>query len=442
MQKVHRFFFAFLIAMFFSLSLSGCYDSTEIDEEVYALAVGVDKGVSNIIRVTIQYATYKDGGGGQKSGGGGNGESAGGGKEEESGEVDGTVVATVEAPSLLEAINMLNLSSNRQISLFHTKMLVFSEDYAREGVMRYVEPLARYRQVRDSMRVVVCQGTAEEFIKKGSDYVGANMSKGMELSFYQSQNTGYFPDVFFHDFYASVLSPYGQSTAIYAGVNDFKQLEVPTNRELKLVTDLDMKPGQIPRKGGSKSEFFGTAVFDGDKMVGYLLQNETRFYLIATGKFQWGTFTFKDPQSPNYAFLLEITNSRKPEVEFRFEEGVPVIDLKIGLEAELVSSQSRINYEDLDRIAELETEVEKYFCDGIKRTIDKTQQEWNSDIFFFGKKAAAQFRTIQEMESYNWLQHYHQAEVNVDVDVKIRRSGFLFKAMPIQSTSAGQKGRE
>jgi len=440
MTKAYRFLASLLMALFFCLPLNGCYDSIEIDEEVYALAVGIDKGVSNIIRVTVQYATYKDGGGG--SGGGGGGESGGGGGGEESGEVNGTVVSTVEASSLLEGISMLNLSSNRQISLYHTKMLVFAEDYAREGVIRYVEPLARYREVRESMRVVVCKGSAEEFIKKSSDFIGANAAKGMEMSFYQSQNTGYFPDVFFHDFYSSLISPYGQCTAIYAGVNEFKQLDSQEKEKPELYTDVDLEPSQIPRKGGSKSEFFGTAVFDGDKMVGYLLQNETRFYLIAIGKFKWGVFTFEDKRSPGDVYILEITSSKRPETKVRFEEGMPVIDLKISLEAELISNQSRIGYEALDNLAEMEIEVKKYFRDGIKRTIEKTQQEWNSDIFFFGKKAAAQFRTIQDMEDYNWLKHYQDAEVHVDVDVKVRRSGFLYKTMPIQSTSPDQKGRK
>jgi spore germination protein KC len=44
------------------------------------------------------------------------------------------VVSTVEAPSLLEGINLLNAAVNRQVSLMHAKMLVFSEEYAREGV--------------------------------------------------------------------------------------------------------------------------------------------------------------------------------------------------------------------------------------------------------------------------------------------------------------------
>jgi hypothetical protein len=44
------------------LPLTACYDAVEIDEEVYALVIGVDKGTTNIIRVTVKYETYKEGG--------------------------------------------------------------------------------------------------------------------------------------------------------------------------------------------------------------------------------------------------------------------------------------------------------------------------------------------------------------------------------------------
>jgi spore germination protein KC len=437
MKSNNKFLIIIFFIVFLCLPLAGCYDSTEIDEEVYALAIGVDKGVSNMIRVTVQYATYKEGGGSQGSGGGG-GDSSGGENKADSGEVDGTIVSTVEAPSLLEGINFFNLSSNRQISLFHAKMLVISEEYAREGVMSYIESLARYREIRESMRVVVCRGTAEEFIKESSDFIGTNMSKGMELGFYQSRNTGYFPDIFFHDFYSALLSPYGQPVAIYAGVNRFDQLAEPGGNGPALRTETDIKPGQIPRKGGSKSELFGTAVFDGDKMVGALFKDETRFYLMAVGKLHWGVFSLEDKRNPGYVYIIEIANSRKPEIRVRFAEGIPVIDLKLKLEADIVSIQSRIDYESLSLIGELEKSAEEYFREGIKKTIEKTQNELNSDIFFFGKKASGSFRTIQELENYNWLKHYREAEVNVDVDVKLRRTGFLFETAPVRSASSAK----
>jgi len=423
------------------LPLSGCYDMTEIDEEVYALVIGIDIGVDNAVRLTLQYPTYKDAAGsGSKSGGG----SGGGEDKKETGEVDGTIVSTVEASSLLEGVDILNTSVNRQISLTHAKMIVFSEEFARQGVAKYIDPLARFREARESMRVIVCKGRAEDFIMENSSQIGTNMAKAIELSFEQSQNTGYFPDVLFTEFYRNLLSPYGQPVAIYAGVNDFQKLKDPTEEEKRITapSQTDIQPGGIPRKGGSKEELLGTAVFEGDRMVGYLSQNETRFFLMMEGEFKWGRFTLEEQNQPGMIYVLNVILSREPQVSARFENGKPVIDVTMNLDADIVSIQSRIDYEKGEKIKELESGAVAWFQEGIKKTIEKTQKEWNSDIFHFGKEIAGNFSTIQELEEYNWLSHYKEAKINVNVKVNIRRTGFFFGTRTIPSTKIEKQDKE
>ena len=85
------------------LIFTGCTeDSTEIDDQVYTLMIGADKGVNNKVRVTVQFPVYKSGGG--DSAGGSSKKSSGSGSEgnkEDTGEVSGTIVETVEAPSTI-----------------------------------------------------------------------------------------------------------------------------------------------------------------------------------------------------------------------------------------------------------------------------------------------------------------------------------------------------
>ncbi len=79
--------FILLLALMTSF-LSGCFDASEIDDLLQVSAIGVDKGVKDKWRVTIQFPTIKNGGGGgsgegSSGGGGGSGEgSSGGGGEE------------------------------------------------------------------------------------------------------------------------------------------------------------------------------------------------------------------------------------------------------------------------------------------------------------------------------------------------------------------------
>lgn len=99
---------ALTLALFIVSLSTGCTsDSKEVDDQVYALVIGIDKGTTNKLHLTVQFPTYKEGGGG---GGGGMSKKDGGegGGDEESGKVDGTIMESVEASSILEGMNIIN----------------------------------------------------------------------------------------------------------------------------------------------------------------------------------------------------------------------------------------------------------------------------------------------------------------------------------------------
>lgn len=407
-------------------------DRIEVDDQVYTLVIGCDKGIDNKVRITVQFPTYKVSGGG---GSGGMQKSGDGGGEE--GEVSGTLVETIEASSILEGINLLNTSTTRRISFVHTKTIIFSEEMAKEGVRDYLQPIARFREARRIMQIVVCRGTAEGFIKENKTQVGEGLAKAMELSAKQSENSGFYPEVPFQEFYTATISPYRQAYTLYAGLNEFKTLKPLEGENVKknspLRTEYDVLPGDIPRRGSRKIEFVGTAVFNGDKMVGSLSSYETRYFLLATGQFKKGIFTIEDKNSPGDAIPLDLRLGRQPKISAHFENGVPVVNIWLSIEADLGAIQSRITYEKVDKIKELNKYIESIIKRGIENTISKTQKEWNTDIFGFGKKIAHNFWTVTEFEQYNWLKHYKDAKVNVEVLANVRRTGLMMNSSKIRN---------
>ena len=429
-MRKHDLLPIFMLLVFVCTLFTGCSsDSKEIDDQVYTLVIGADKGSENRVRLTVQYPTYKNGGGGgmEKSSGGGGG-------KDESGEVDGTIVETVEAPSILEAVNLLNTSVPRSISFIHAKMFVFSEDFARDGIGSYLEPLARFRETRRIMQVVVCRGKAEDFIKENKVLIGSSIAKTMELMSTQALETGCFPFTSFHNFYTSVLSPYGQAYAAYAGLNDFKNMknEEEGKEAAALKTENGFLPGEIPRQGGTKGEFVGTAVFNGDRMVGSLDSYETRYFMMVIGRYQRGIITISDENEPGSAIPLDVRLGRKSEIKGHFEDGKPVIDVHLSIESDLGAVQSRIQYEKLNKIGDLNNYIARIIKRGVENTIEKTKKELESDIFDFGRYFAGYFTTIQEFEEYDWLSHYREAQVNVSVEADVRRTGTIVDTSPIR----------
>ena len=238
-----------VLIIMLATQLTGCYDSMEIDDEVYALVIGVDKGVNNKIILTIQYPIYQSGGGGDKGKDSGGAKSSGG-SVEKSNELPGSHVASIEASTLLEGIDMFGMCISRRVSLMHTKALVFSEDFAKTGIGDYLAPIARFRDTRRTMNVFVTKGTAEDFIKENKPDIGESLTKTLELMISQSGNTGYFTRINFNDFYRGILSPYESSTCAYASINNFENSQKNTdNSTPPLVVNTGFAPGNLPRKG-------------------------------------------------------------------------------------------------------------------------------------------------------------------------------------------------
>lgn len=425
-----------LIVMLFIIStiLTGCYDAVEIDDEVYALVIGVDKGATNKLQLTIQYPTYKSSGASQ-----GGGMSSAGGKGNPNA-LEGGNVHTIEASTILEGIEMYGMAVSRRVSLLHAKMLVFSEEFAREGVGDYLAPIARYRETRRTMLVGVVRGKAEDFIKENTSDIGDSLSKSIELMITQSKNTSFFPEVRFNDFYKNMLSPYESAIAEYIGINEFNKIpEMEKPNEAPINIDEGFIPGNLPRKNVTKREYAGTAVFSGDKMVGYLDSYETRYYLMVMGKYKRGILTINDKHKPGYAIPVDIRLGRGPKVKGHFENGKPIIDIKLNIEADIGAIQSRINYEKADMIEDLNSQISTQIENGIRNTIEKAQKDLKADIFGFGHKMVDYFSTIQEWEQYNWFPRFPEATVNVNVSVNVRRTGLMIYSAPLVNSSGEKK---
>ncbi|HHW31087.1 MAG TPA: Ger(x)C family spore germination protein [Clostridiaceae bacterium] len=414
-----------LICCIFSSMLTACIDANETDDFAHVLAVGIDKGVSNKWRITVQFATLKKDGDNKM-------QTTGGNEIFEIQEQDGYTFIALDAPSFYGGVSMINSILPRKLNFMHTKLLVLSEDIAKSGLVgEYLAPIARYREIRRNVRVLISKCKAYEFIKENKPFFGKTLSKSMEQMVQEWSNMDFFPNITLGDFYDDIKSTYNQPIAILACVNDysnFKETGSQWGEEFK--SEGDYLAGQIPRIGGNKIELYGTAVFDGDTMVGELNGDETRLMLMARDQFQRGFFTIPDPKNPDLIVPLDVRAARKRKVMIKLEGDKPVIDLKIQLEGDLLAVQSGINYESKELKPVLEKAFEQYIKNGLDNLVEKCQQ-LNADVFLFGGIAARQFATIEEWERYNWIEKFEKAEVNTEVDFTIRRTGAILKSSPV-----------
>jgi spore germination protein KC len=406
--------------------LTGCYDAQEISEWGYAYSIGMEKGIKDKLRMTVQVPSLRE-----KSGGGSE-------ADKEHGEIE-TIV--IDCPTFYSGVNMINSFLSRELNYMHAKYLVFSEALAKEGIDTYINGFIRSRQMRRQVNVIISKGSASRFLEENTLTVSSSLSKKQQNLLSRQKDTGFFGDVTYGDMLNDIKSYYGQPIAILASINDeskFKEGEGTGEAPFK--TSGDYYAGELPRKGASGVEFFGTAVFDGGKMVGELNGDETRTLLMVRDEFQRGFFAIKDPKKQDILVTMDVRRQKNPKIKVQFEGNKPSVDVKIFLEGDILAIQSTNDYES----KELKPILENAFKQQIKEQLDKTIekcQSVNSDVFRFGSYAAMHFLTISEWEEYNWLKRFKDIQVNTEVNFRIRRTGTMIKSSEMVSDK-GKKGEK
>ncbi|MDD4334395.1 MAG: Ger(x)C family spore germination C-terminal domain-containing protein, partial [Desulfotomaculaceae bacterium] len=189
--------------------------------------------------------------------------------------------------------------------------------------------------------------------------------------------------------------------------------------------------GEVPVAAKSKVQFIGTAVFREDKLVGLLDGQDTRYFLMLTGNFGSGYMGIKDPLDESGNIGLRVRQGQKPKYRTSIDEdGNVAINVELFLESEIIAENSANNFGQLDLKPILEEAFSKQIEQGCHNLIKRTQDELRSDAFGFGDKVKHLFLTEQSWEEYKWLECYPEAQVNVSVRSKIRRTGLLLKRIP------------
>ncbi|MGE5415357.1 MAG: Ger(x)C family spore germination protein [Acidobacteriota bacterium] len=397
---------------------TGCWDSREIDDWAYVYAIGVDKGVADKIRFSILIPTYKGPIGGASSSGGSTGPSKSDFK-----------VISIDCPTLYAGVNLINCALARTLNYTHAKYMVVSEDIAKEGVGPFVNGMRRTRQIRRIMHFIVVRGEASKFLDELSPTIGTAVSKSLESMMNQEGMTGLFDDTTFGDIINSMKSTKGQTSCVLGALNDLSHYLPEGSKPPKIIPSGDYYAGELPIRGVDKPEYLGSVLFRGDKLVGELNGDETRVMLMARGEFNRGTMALPDPQKPDMMVALDVSQQKKPDVRITFKDGVPLIHLKVFLEANMTNLQSDVNYENEKLKPVLEGVYKEYIKKKLDETIAKCQRV-DSDVFRFGDQASMQFLTIQEWEKYDWLSQFKEAQITTAVGFTIRRTGTVLKTNP------------
>lgn len=400
--------------------LTGCFDQREIDELAYPMAIGLDVGEANELRMTLQLAVPISIGGGS-----GGGEGGGGG-----GSVETTSIITVDTPSIYSGLNLINNIISKEINVSHTKVIIISRRLAEKGVSKYLNAIMRGSEFKPDVFIVVSLDSPEEYLRKTKHILEVNPSKYYEQMLGKNF-TSFFPNVRLHDFHLKYSAGSIEPVAILTALNRYESVEqfgsvTAENGDGTFIHEGSYKAGNIPILSDKKNEVMGVAVFKEGKMCSTLNGMESACLQMVTGEFNHTYWTLPDLYEENSIIVLKVFRRKKPVIKIDMAEGKVKAHVGIDLEGDFVSIQSMNEYESQPEI--IERRMEEILEKDILKLLEKTRDTLGSDICGFGKFVKKKFLTWAEWEKYNWPEQYKHTVFDVDVSFRIRRTGLIIKS--------------
>jgi spore germination protein KC len=370
------------------LLLTGC-GKQEINQMAIVMAVGFDKAPdSNEVIVTAEMVRPAEARGQSGISSGGSGRP--------------TWTVSAKGESIFEAIRNMARFTSRRIFWAHNKIVIFGEDYARQGITDALDFLTRNHELRMNTWVVVTPGKASKIV---SMQTGIETVTGDSLDrlFRFSKFSAAAPKTDMKTVTASYLSK--NSNPIIAMVDTIKR-----NRKENSTSVLGDK---------EEVELAGTAVFRKEKMLGTLNDKESRALLWFVQKARSGIYKLPCPDQPKLPASLELRDSRFNVIP-RYQEDRASFQISLELDMDLVELGCPSTMEMEDIITQLEKDASKMISNEILSLLNKAQHVYKTDFLELGKVFQNQKPHLWKQIKGRWTQVFSQAEMTVDVNVHVK----------------------
>lgn len=382
MNNIIKKIFILILIIIFVYSFSASYSSLSIDNLAFTIALGIDKSDTNNLKVTFEFILPS---------------------ASNEGSADMTpIFISVDCSSITNGINMVNAYLDKKVNLSHCKIIVFSEEIAKEGISDEVYSLINEVQIRPSAHIAVSKCDAKYYLENSEPSLESLIPKYYESFPNTSKYTGEVSDATIGDF-LNCLTCIGCEPHAILG-----SLEIP----------------EIKTDGNQYSSNIGTAVFKSDKLVGELDEIDTICFLSIENKVDTFLISVPDPEDSNSKIDIYLTPNKSPKINVSIIDNSPYIELDFNFSGKVYSMSENSHYLDDEIIKSIEVSSSSYLKKKFYNYLYKTSTTFKSDINGFGRYSYSEFLTTKDFNNFNWLDNYKNSSFNVNTNVIID-SGFL-----------------
>jgi len=277
--------------------------------------------------------------------------------------------------------------------LGHLQLVLISESIAETGVSDITDYFLRSNEINKNFTILISKGNSpEEVLNVPTSLVNfprGNILGSLEIS--------------------STIGGASNNIKFTKFVNDLKSKGI--NPVMSSINILDSD--EEDKKDLQISDM---AIFDNDKLAGYLSKEHTKGYNFITNNIDSTIISFKCNDSENMSLKLKNVKTIK---KFKLNSDKPQIIINVSGSANVEESNCDI------KLGDIKSKTNNNIKNLINNTINEVKQNYSTDIFGFGNiiylKNHRYFKDIED----NWNKHFLTIDVIINVDINIESKGNL-----------------
>ena len=364
-----------LFVLLLALPLSGCTSAGEVENQAYALVLGVEGTEAGGIALTIRIPRI-----GKSSGEAGS---------------EPYLVISAEGDGYAQALERLQWAAARELNLSHLKLIVVSEALAKsEAFPGLIREIAETRHLFTTAGFIVCEGSAKAFIEGQETILGTRLSSEINAMFRHYASHGAISRSTFADLYYATLSGLGDPTGIWGFLDPGERSEA---REAAAV--IGTGEGELNRatQTASSRQYLGAAVFREGRMIKRFDAAETLYLNLLTAKVD--SFTW---ETGGRAYALSC--ARRPGRSVRIDGDAVRLNASVYLTCEDAAPK--------ETLKQVERDMAGVLTDMIRRCLSA-----GVEPFGFTERAAGHFPTLEAWRAFDWRSRLPNTEINVTVHI-------------------------
>lgn len=383
-----------LICLLMLLTATGCWSRKELNELAIVLAMGIDKAGEEL-RVSIQVVepeqvSSQKGGGGARS---------------------AITTYNIVAPTITEALRKITIEMPRKPFLAHLRVLVISEDLAKEGINKILDGISRDNQFRTDFYIIVTKGSSAIDVLS----INTELEKLPANTLHDALRTS-----------EAEWAPTKSVTLDKLINNLIATGKQPVITGIKLVGEVDIgktRENVDQVKADSYLIYEELAIFRNDKLIGWFDVAESKGYNYIMGNLKRTAGRLACPSGKG-TVVAEIRRIKtKTNVSFKHKK--PHVAVHVRGEANIAEVDCDINLNDPQSIHKIEHRMNEVIEKLMKLSVTSAQKKYNADVFGFGQAINRADKDAWKALYDDWNEQFAKLPVTVNSEVKIRNLGTL-----------------